>query len=315
MAIGFQFTHSRRVHAVLAYLNGQYLPRSAATISVDDRGFIFGDGVYEVWRVVNGRLFELDRHLRAPDVRLARARIAAPDITRADVLARVAGRLLRESGLDRGRGDASIWRSRAARRRARTSFPPAGTAPTVFATVNRFTPADELRRTRRRGDHDSRHPLAALRHQDAAAAAERAGEAGRRGGWRDGCADGSRRHGHGRFARQRARGARRRRFARTRRTISSCRESREPSCSRSRASSGIAVREEAFAERDLPRLDELFLAGTTTDVMPIVRVNDTVIGERSAGADREAVVHGVARPYRCRLLALGCEQSFAPAPA
>ena len=48
---------------VLAYLNGSFLPRSAATISVEDRGFVFGDGVYEVWRVVNGRLFETDRHL------------------------------------------------------------------------------------------------------------------------------------------------------------------------------------------------------------------------------------------------------------
>ena len=48
----------------VVYLNGEFLPRERATLSVDDRGFIFGDGIYEVTRVVNGRLFEPDRHMR-----------------------------------------------------------------------------------------------------------------------------------------------------------------------------------------------------------------------------------------------------------
>jgi D-alanine transaminase len=45
----------------VVYLNGEFMPRERATLSVDDRGFIFGDGIYEVTRVVNGRLFEADR--------------------------------------------------------------------------------------------------------------------------------------------------------------------------------------------------------------------------------------------------------------
>ena len=48
----------------VVYLNGEFLPRERATLSVDDRGFIFGDGIYEVTRVVNGKLFEADRHMR-----------------------------------------------------------------------------------------------------------------------------------------------------------------------------------------------------------------------------------------------------------
>ena len=44
------------------YLNGKYLDAGDAKISVLDRGFIFGDGVYEVWRVVDGKLFENGRH-------------------------------------------------------------------------------------------------------------------------------------------------------------------------------------------------------------------------------------------------------------
>jgi len=46
----------------IVYLNGQFLPRNEAKLSVDERGFFFGDGVYEVTRVVRGRLFEWDRH-------------------------------------------------------------------------------------------------------------------------------------------------------------------------------------------------------------------------------------------------------------
>ncbi len=43
---------------MLVYLNGGFLPKAEAKISVEDRGFIFGDGVYEVWRVLRGTLFE-----------------------------------------------------------------------------------------------------------------------------------------------------------------------------------------------------------------------------------------------------------------
>jgi D-alanine transaminase len=46
------------------YLNGQFLPIAEAKISVLDRGFIFGDGVYEVIPVYSRRAFRLDEHLR-----------------------------------------------------------------------------------------------------------------------------------------------------------------------------------------------------------------------------------------------------------
>ncbi|HHV78412.1 MAG TPA: D-amino-acid transaminase [Firmicutes bacterium] len=47
----------------LAYLNGEYVSRSGAVISVEDRGFLFGDGVYEVVRVYSGKPFLMERHL------------------------------------------------------------------------------------------------------------------------------------------------------------------------------------------------------------------------------------------------------------
>lgn len=46
------------------YLNGTFLPLAEAKISVLDRGFLFGDGVYEVIPVYNGGIYRLDAHLR-----------------------------------------------------------------------------------------------------------------------------------------------------------------------------------------------------------------------------------------------------------
>jgi len=47
----------------IVYLNGQYTPKENAFISVDDRGFLFGDGIYEVTAAYRGKLFRWPRHL------------------------------------------------------------------------------------------------------------------------------------------------------------------------------------------------------------------------------------------------------------
>ncbi|MFB3115664.1 MAG: D-amino-acid transaminase [Nitrospirales bacterium] len=51
----------------IAWLNGKFLPLEEATVSIEDRGFQFGDGVYEVIRVYGGRPFRLDEHLSRLD--------------------------------------------------------------------------------------------------------------------------------------------------------------------------------------------------------------------------------------------------------
>ncbi|MEO8343826.1 MAG: D-amino acid aminotransferase, partial [Gallionella sp.] len=48
----------------MIYLNGEYMPIEEAKISVLDRGFIFGDGVYEVIPVYSRKGFRLAEHLR-----------------------------------------------------------------------------------------------------------------------------------------------------------------------------------------------------------------------------------------------------------
>ena len=62
----------------LCYLNGDYTPLHDAKISVMDRGFIFGDGVYEVLPAYAGKLFRFKHHMARLDRSLAELRIANP---------------------------------------------------------------------------------------------------------------------------------------------------------------------------------------------------------------------------------------------
>jgi D-alanine transaminase len=62
----------------IAYLNGDYLPLDEARVPVLDRGFLFGDGVYEVIPVYGGKLFRLSHHLRRLENSLAAVRIGNP---------------------------------------------------------------------------------------------------------------------------------------------------------------------------------------------------------------------------------------------
>ena len=66
------------MHSPTVYLNGQYLPLTEAKISVLDRGFLFGDGVYEVIPVYNGHFFHLDDHLQRLENSLALINMATP---------------------------------------------------------------------------------------------------------------------------------------------------------------------------------------------------------------------------------------------
>jgi D-alanine transaminase len=62
----------------LCYLNGEYLPLADARISPLDRGFLYGDGVYEVIPVYGGRPFRLEAHLNRLSRSLAEVRMDDP---------------------------------------------------------------------------------------------------------------------------------------------------------------------------------------------------------------------------------------------
>ena len=53
------------------YLDGEYTPLCDAKVSVLDRGFIFGDGVYEVVPIYDGKTFCFDEHMARLDRSLA----------------------------------------------------------------------------------------------------------------------------------------------------------------------------------------------------------------------------------------------------
>ncbi len=128
----------------VVYLNGQFLPRGEAKLSVDDRGFFFGDGIYEVTRAIGGRLFEWGRHFRRLERGLREMRLT-PSIT-GDELEAISQRLLRANDLLDGEAAVYLQITRGAAPRTH-HFPPAGTPCTVFGSATRFSPPHDVRAT------------------------------------------------------------------------------------------------------------------------------------------------------------------------
>ena len=112
------------------YLNGQFLPRADAKLSVDERGFLFGDGIYEVTRVIDGRLFESARHMRRLAHGLRELRLT-PSESLGEIEA-ISLRLLEENDMTSGEGMVYLQITRGAAPRTH-HFPPAGTPCTVFS--------------------------------------------------------------------------------------------------------------------------------------------------------------------------------------
>lgn len=113
--------------APVVHLNGAFLPLEQASISVLDRGFLFGDGVYEVIPVYNGRLFRLDQHLQRLEHSLAAIRIDNPH-TREEW-----HRLLTDLVERNGDGDQSIYLQITRGVALRNLAFPMDVKPTVFA--------------------------------------------------------------------------------------------------------------------------------------------------------------------------------------
>jgi D-alanine transaminase len=128
---------------VIVYLNGQFIPLEDAKISVLDRGFIFGDAVYEVWRAVRGQLFEPDRHLARLASGLKDIHIGPPPESKRAGLLAISERLMRENGFT---GEASLFleMTRGVAPRMH-QYPKPAVAPTVFIMAAAFQPPEELR--------------------------------------------------------------------------------------------------------------------------------------------------------------------------
>ncbi len=62
----------------IVYVNGAYVPEEQATISIFDRGFLFGDGVYEATSVIGGRLVDVGAHLARLERSCAEIHLSLP---------------------------------------------------------------------------------------------------------------------------------------------------------------------------------------------------------------------------------------------
>lgn len=120
----------------VVYLNGEFLDADEAVVSVLDRGFLFGDGVYEVIPCYAGRLFRLDAHLKRLENSLQETRIRV-DLTR-DIWAELLGTLVQKNGSGNLSVYLQITRGVAAERDHGFA---ADLAPTIFAMATPMKPA------------------------------------------------------------------------------------------------------------------------------------------------------------------------------
>ena len=111
------------------YLNGQFLPLADASISPLDRGFLYGDGVYELIPVYSRRAFRIDEHLIRLQATLDGIRLANP--LSADGWKAVVLKLIETAPWE----DQSIYLqvTRGADNKRDHAFPPASVPPTAFA--------------------------------------------------------------------------------------------------------------------------------------------------------------------------------------
>lgn len=116
---------------MIVYLNGSYVPHSEARISIDDRGFLFADGVYELAKIYEGRPFLLEPHLRR--LRTGLGELRMPDDI-VDNVPAIMERLLDENDLRNGESALYIQVTRGAAPRAH-AFPSPDTPQTVFISV------------------------------------------------------------------------------------------------------------------------------------------------------------------------------------
>ncbi|HET7850398.1 MAG TPA: D-amino-acid transaminase [Pseudolabrys sp.] len=114
----------------IAYVDGRYLPHARAKVSVEDRGFQFADGVYEVCEVKDGRLVDERRHLARLERSLRELRMAEPMSFAA--LGVVMRETIRRNRVTDGIVYLQISRGVAPRE---FQFPAASTRPTVVVTA------------------------------------------------------------------------------------------------------------------------------------------------------------------------------------
>jgi D-alanine transaminase len=121
----------------IVYFNGSYLDRDQVRISPDDRGFLFADGIYEVVRFYGGRPFELQAHLARMVDGLRSLRIEGVDVSTVEA---VVSELPDRNGLSDSDALLYLQITRGVAPRVH-HFPDEKTEPTVFVSIRAFSPS------------------------------------------------------------------------------------------------------------------------------------------------------------------------------
>lgn len=116
------------------YLNGEYLPQEEARVPVNDRGFLFGDGVYEVTPAYNGQFFRFGHHVCRMEGGLAALQIAYDTSNLKTIHDEL---LARNSLADREAAYVYIQVTRGVAPRTH-AFPTAPVPPTVYAFAKEY---------------------------------------------------------------------------------------------------------------------------------------------------------------------------------
>lgn len=126
------------------YLNGSFGPLSDAKVSVMDRGFIFGDGIYEVVPVYGGRLFRFNEHMARLSRSLAKLRITPPHTSEQflDLARQLVASLREQTGVQDQLVYIQVTRGVA----LRDHVMPSGVQPTVFMMTQPMKPPSEQQR-------------------------------------------------------------------------------------------------------------------------------------------------------------------------
>lgn len=259
------------------YFNGEYMPKASVHLSPDDRGFLFGDGVYEVVRSYGGRFFALDAHLQRMHSGLCELQIRGVD---AAAFADICKQLLERNDLSQD--DALVYmqvtRGVAPRSHA---FPNVPTQPTSYAVPSPFQPkGDVTKGVKVITAPDIRWTRCDIKSVNLLAnclANQRAQEAGATEAIlvRDGVAlEATASSFFGVFNGE-VRTAPKSNYilpSITRQAaLDICREA------------GISAIETPIHLSELASADELFLAGTTLEIMPIIEVDGRVVGSGRPG--------------------------------
>jgi D-alanine transaminase len=125
------------------YLNGSYIDHKNASVSVADRAFVFGDGIYEVIRVVNGQFFMENEHMIRMDEGLTGLKIHLSKDER-DRIPEIGRKLVSMNSLENGQAKVYIQVTRGAAWPRTHTFPDPPVKPTVYLSAEPFTPHKDL---------------------------------------------------------------------------------------------------------------------------------------------------------------------------